>query len=507
MLSIFDQGPPPPCPAPFNLAAYVLRAAPERAEHPALVIPGPTDDTLWSYSAVEAAVRGIATGLLRAGFTPGDMLLMRLGNTIDFPLAFLGAIAAGLVPIPTSAQLTQHEVERIITELSPAAVIRAPGIASGSHPREIQLSELIDMRHLPPADYALGEPDRIAYVVYTSGTGGRPRAVAHAHRAIWARRMMIRDWYDLGPQDRLLHAGAFNWTFTLGTGIMDPLSVGATAIIPDPTVPLESLPRILKRTEATIFAAVPGAYRKILKAPDLPSLPRLRHGLAAGEKLSEEICKEWMQRVGTRIYEAFGMSECSTFISAAPHRPAMGNALGTPQSGRRVAILAPDGPAPLGEEGIIAIHRDDPGLMLGYLNAAEETSARFQADWFLTGDRGIMEESGQIRYMGRNDDMMNAGGFRVSPLEVEKAFAEVDGLRQFAVCEVEVKPDVRIIVGFFSGREDVTEARLQAFAETELAEYKRPKIYYRLAEFPTNPNGKLLRRALPDLFRATQTKD
>ena len=145
--------------------------------------------------------------------------------------------------------------------------------------------------------------------------------------------------------------------------------------------------------------------------------------------------------------------------------------------------------------------------MLGYLNAPEETKARFQGDWFLTGDRGVMSEDGQIRYLGRNDDMMNAGGFRVSPLEVEKAFATLDGIKQFAASEVEVKPGVSIIAGFYIGREDVTETDLRAFAEQELAEYKRPKAYIRLAEFPTNPNGKLLRRALPPLFRPTETKD
>lgn len=507
MLSIFDQGRPAPCPDPFNLAAYVLQQASVRPDHPAIVIPASDATTVWTYAQVERAVRGVASGLLGLGFKTGDILLMRLGNTIEFPLMFLGAIAAGIVPVPTSAQLTEHEVDRIVADLSPAGVVKAPEVASGAHHREIPSSALAAMFEGPAADYHMGPPDRLAYIVYTSGTGGTARAVAHAHRAIWARRMMIRDWYDLGAEDRLLHAGAFNWTFTLGTGIMDPLSVGATAIIPDPSVQLSDLPEVLRETEATIFAAVPGVYRKLLKSPTMPQLPKLRHGLAAGEKLSSDIRTDWTTRTGTQIYEAFGMSECSTFISSAPHRPGAADALGAPQSGRRIAIMGEDGPTDIGTPGIIAVHREDPGLMLGYLNAPEETKARFQGDWFLTGDRGVMSEDGQIRYLGRNDDMMNAGGFRVSPLEVEKAFATLDGIKQFAASEVEVKPGVSIIAGFYIGREDVTETHLRAFAEQELAEYKRPKAYIRLAEFPTNPNGKLLRRALPPLFRPTETKD
>ena len=98
----------------------------------------------------------------------------------------------------------------------------------------IDLDALRAMRSLPPCAYAMGDPDRMAYAVYTSGTSGKPRAVAHAHRAIWARQMMFDGWYGIGADDRLLHAGAFNWTFTLGTGLMDPWTVGATALIPEP---------------------------------------------------------------------------------------------------------------------------------------------------------------------------------------------------------------------------------------------------------------------------------
>ena len=500
MLSIYDQGRPPPCPAPFNLAAHVLRHAAVRAEHPALVIAGQASDTVWTYREVNDAVLGIATGFRTAGFKPGDILLMRLGNSVDFPLVFLAAIAAGLVPVPTSAQLTQLDVARIVSELRPAGILRDPEIASVPHAREISLDHIRSMRAAPPWTFELGDPERLAYIVYTSGTGGTPRAVGHAHRAVWARQMMVRDWYDLGPDDRLMHAGAFNWTFTLGTGIMDPLSEGATAIVPQSGTDIATLPDLMRRTDATIFAAVPGVYRKILKSDTLPDLPVLRHGLTAGEKLSPEINEHWHRKVGTPIYEAFGMSECSTFISGSPHRPAETGAIGAPQSGRRIAILGETGPVPINTVGTIAVHKDDPGLMLGYIDAEEETRARFQGDWFLTGDLGTMSASGQICYAGRNDDMMNAGGFRLSPLEVEHAFANCDGVTQFAAAQVEIKPGAFILVGFFNGRADVTEKDLRRFAEHTLAAYKQPKAYVRLANFPTNANGKLLRRSLPDLF-------
>ncbi|AHD09659.1 class I adenylate-forming enzyme family protein [Phaeobacter gallaeciensis] len=527
MQSVSDSGLFPPCPAPFNLADHVLyQRAPgctADVEALALCVLAPhvqpndaTPDDLrepqsreLTYGALRAAVRGVGTGLLAQGLTPGDRVLLRLGNTPIFPIAYLAAIAVGLVPVPTSAQLTEPEVARIIDDLSPAAILRDPGIASAPHPREIERDSLEAMqRSAPPENQfqmQLGDPDRPAYIVYTSGTGGNPRAVVHAHRAIWARQMMIRHWYDLRPTDRLLHAGAFNWTFTLGTGLMDPWSLGATALIPEDGTPIAALPDLLRQYDASLFAAAPGVYRKLLQQDQTLHLPALRYGLCAGEKLSSQVARDWRTATGTALYEAFGMSECSTFISADPARrrdpEQTGDTLGWPQPGRRLAILDSDGsPVPRNTSGVIAIDRRDPGLMLGYYNAATATEDRYQGAWFLTGDLGEMTEDGQIRYLGRNDDMMNAGGYRVSPLEVEAALATHPDLEQVAVASVEVKPDTHIIVAFYTSAKDVTDEALSAFAKDRLARYKQPRAYLRLDALPSGANGKLLRRALPDCY-------
>ncbi|TNF63692.1 MAG: long-chain fatty acid--CoA ligase, partial [Rhodobacteraceae bacterium] len=341
MISVFDDGPCPPCPAPFNMAAHVLARADAQPGKTALQVLGAGGESL-TYAALKAAVLGTGAGLLAAGVGPGDIVLMRLGNTPDFPLAYLGAIAIGAVPVPTSSQLTAREVEAIVADLAPRLVLHDPAVATAAHPRTVPLERLRGWRDLAPAEFHMGDPDRLGYIVYTSGTSGRPRAVAHAHRAIWARRMMIADWYDLRPEDRVLHAGAFNWTYTLGTGLMDPWSIGATALIPAPGTDPAALPALLRDHHATIFAAAPGVYRRLLKSDARLDLPDLRHGLTAGEKLSEDLAQAWESATGRGLYEAYGMSEVSTFISACPARPATGGALGRPQRGRRVAILGAD---------------------------------------------------------------------------------------------------------------------------------------------------------------------
>ena len=486
----------------FNMAAYVLDAGLKTPGKVALSLLTPEGSDDWTYAALRAAVLGTGRGLLDTGLRAGDIVLMRLGNTVDFPLAFLGALSVGLVPVPTSAALTLPETARIIADLSPSAILHAPDVACPADPRVISLAAMRDMRALPAAEVHMGDPNRLGYVIYTSGTSGTPRAVGHAHRAIWARQMMFEGWYGLRPSDRVLHAGAFNWTYTLGTGLMDPWTMGATALIARAGTSAAELPAYLRRDKATLFAAAPGVYRQLLSVTCDLDVPTLRHGLSAGEKLPDRVAQAWHDATGTYVYEAYGMSECSTFISSSPAHPASPGALGRPQKGRRVALLSSDGPVPFGTEGTIAVHKDDPGLMLVYLNAPTEMASRMQGEWFLTGDQAIMDQDGQITYLGRNDDMMNAGGYRVSPIEVEQALSGVPGLTALAATDVEVKDDTRVIAAFYTAPTPLNEAMLRGYAESRLARYKQPRLYIHLPELPMGGNGKVLRRALRAWFEA-----
>ncbi|MEL7258497.1 MAG: class I adenylate-forming enzyme family protein, partial [Pseudomonadota bacterium] len=490
-------------PVPFNLAAHVLGRADDLKDKVALAVLGLTGAERWSYERLKSSVMRTGTGLLNTGLKPGDHVLMRLGNSVDFPIAYLASIAVGLVPVVTSSQLTERETAAIIDTVAPKSILRAEGVpCPATDIPLIGTDALAAMRDASPASFDMGDPNRPAYIIFTSGTSGTPRAVVHAHRAIWARQMMFDGWYGLTENDRLLHAGAFNWTYTLGTGLMDPWTKGATALIPETGTTPEQLPLLLKRHDATIFAAAPGVYRKVLNRSTDIKLPRLRHGLTAGEKLSDTIRANWEQATGTELYEAYGMSECSTFVSASPTMPAAPGTLGRPQKGRQIALVNSDGPVPLGTEGTIAIHRSDPGLMLGYLNAKEETQARMQGDWFLTGDQGVMDEVGNITYLGRSDDMMNAGGYRVSPMEVEAVLNAHPGITQAAVTDIEVKQDARLIMAFYTAPTPVADAALTSYVQENLAAYKQPRGFFHVEALPTGANGKLLRRALRPIYES-----
>ena len=177
--------------------------------------------------------------------------------------------------------------------------------------------------------------------------------------------------------------------------------------------------------------------------------------------------------------------------------------MGYPQKGRCVCLLDPSGtPTKQGDVGTIAIHREDAGLMLEYLNAPNETAARFQGDWFVTGDLGRADPSGAIHYEGRDDDMMNAGGFRVSPIEIEGVFQNAQGIIQCAAIELALAPDTKVIALCYTAQAPLKESTLQALASRHLARYKQPRIYHHSDTLPTSANGKLLRRVLRSQIEA-----
>ncbi len=198
---------------------------------------------------------------------------------------------------------------------------------------------------------------------------------------------------------------------------------------------------------------MPGLYRQILKYNDLRAfdLSSLRHGLTAGEALSTALLEQWRTTTGKELYEALGMSECSTYVSSSPSAPVRPGSPGKPQTGRCVAALPVEGgeePLPPGETGLLAVHRSDPGLMLGYWNRPEEEALVYRGDWFIGGDLVHFDADGYMIYHGRNDDVMNAMGYRVSPLEVEHCLSRHPAVAEVAVTELTVRDGVSVIAAF-----------------------------------------------------------
>jgi len=474
-----------------------------------LEVVGPEGISLenWSYGDLTRAILSIARGLETHGLSRGDRVLLRLGHSSDFPLMFFGAIAGGFVPVPTSDMLTSQEAEQIYNDSGAALVVHdGKTVLPPSTSALLGPDDLVALKSGEPGAFADTGPDDPAFLIYTSGTSGTPKGVLHAHRAAAARAPMYQGWYGISPSDRLLHAGAFNWTYTMGVGLMDPWANGATSLVYSGPRDPDIWPSLLEKTQATLFAAVPSLYRRIMKYGEVnrDSFPALRHGLTAGEALPGLLFVQWQDRTGRPLFEALGMSEISTYISSSPSTPPRAGSPGRPQEGREVAILREETEQPEEAEdeeiGLLAVHRSEPGLMLSYWERPDETRRAFWGDWFLTGDRATRDGDGYYWYEGRTDDVMNAFGYRVAPEEVERVLASHPAVSEVAVVARPVRDGVSLITAFVVPvrPEFDDETALAEFAVKHLAEYKRPKVYEFFDALPRTPSGKLKRRALLD---------
>ena len=464
------------------------------------------------------------------GVKVGDRVLIRLPNSLDYPIAFLGAMKMGAISVPTSTLLTAEEVAYLAKD-SGAAVLVTDATAWSAMQSQLegalgntpnlkhvlltQLTQAIAPSKLTVHDLELtmasvGAVEEMpitkaedpAYLVYTSGTTGYPKGVLHAHRALLGRQPAAQYWFNYSEQvqDRIMHSGKFNWTYVLGTGLMDPLYLGKTVIVHEGKNDAQKWLDLIQKHQATIFIGVPTIYRQILQKTTTAKeqLPSMRHYMSAGEHLSDEVLNQWRERFGLDIYEAVGMSEFSYYLSQSKFRPIRAGSAGFPQPGHDIQLLNPDTREPVatGEEGMICVTDTDPGLFLRYWNLDDETKKYKHDGYFFTGDYAKYDADGYIWFLGRKDDIIKSFGYRVSPYEIERVYKGHPDVADCAAIGEEIEKDKLLVVIYVILKPEVsvTPDDLLQFGKQHLAAYKSPKTVYLAKDFPRTKNGKILRK-------------
>jgi acyl-coenzyme A synthetase/AMP-(fatty) acid ligase len=222
--------------------------------------------------------------------------------------------------------------------------------------------------------------------------------------------------------------------------------------------------------------------------------------MSAGEHLSDEVLSQWRERFGVDIYEAVGMSEFSYYLCQTKSRPIRPGSAGFPQPGHDIHLLNPETlqPVATGEEGMICVPDDDPGLFLEYWNLPEETTKLRHDGWFFTGDYARYDEDGYIWFLGRKDDIIKSFGYRVSPYEIERVLKSHPAVADCASIGEEIEKDKLLVVAYVITHpgSTTTADELLAFGREHLAAYKAPKTIYISKDFPRTKNGKILRREI-----------
>ncbi len=516
-------------PSHFNIceACVDQHATNDKANQAALIVE---DESLGTsqvtYSQLAEKTSQFANLLQSLNIDSDNRILIRLPNSVEYPIAFFGAIKYSAIAVPTSTLLSASEVAYLANDSQASVLVTHKSMwqeleaelkntslhtivltGEGGLPQsdKFRLIDFNDGLNQASSEFEaiktkVNDP---AYLVYTSGTTGYPKGVLHAQRALLGRLPASRYWFDFqeGVTERIMHSGKFNWTYVLGSALMDPLMHGHTVIAYEGHNDAHTWPKLIQKHECSIFIGVPTIYRQIIQKTDYTGkdLPSLKHCMSAGEHLSDEMQALWEERFNAPIYEAIGMSEISYYISQHKEAKVVPGAAGFIQPGHQVALLSDElQPVANGEEGMICIRADDPGLFLSYWNLPEETVKAVHDGWFFTGDYAKRDAQNYVWFLGRKDDIINTFGFRVSPHEVERVIKAHPDVADCVALGEEVGKDKTLIVVCVIPEQGkaLTEELILEYGQQQLAKYKAPKKVYLVRDYPRTKNGKVLRKKL-----------
>jgi len=464
--------------------------------------------------------------LKKIGFKKGDRFLIRLPNLPQFQISFLGSVKIGAIPIPSSVMFRAHEIEYRINDSGSKAIITTSRYVD-------EVNKIKDncptLKHIIIVDEAYDdqlsydelmknssqnleiEPtkkDDMALFCYTSGTTGDPKGAVHLHRWVPGNDPSFLFWQQGKENDIIAHTGDLNWIFPLGNGFLYPWRWGISTFIYDGKFDAKCWFELLEKYEITNLASVPTAYRLLVTIKDAEKnydLSKLSHCISAGEPLNPEVIKEWKRRFGLDIYDGIGMTEVMVYLSNIKGMNVRPGSCGRPQPGKICKIVDHDGKTlPMGEPGVLAIKKTDPGLFKEYWNKPKKTIESLKNGWFLTGDVFYQDKDGYFWFSGRDDDLIMASGYRISPFEVESAIISHPDVLEAAV--VASPNEIRgVIVKSFVILHDKKKASdklikdIQEHCKKVAAPYKYPWEIEFVEELPKTQSGKIKRKELREL--------
>jgi acyl-coenzyme A synthetase/AMP-(fatty) acid ligase len=510
-------------PERLNIACDVLEASLARGCGPRAALVG--DFGVVTYESLQQRVNGLAAGLLELGLQRGDLVLIKMSNSPEFAAAFLAAVKLGAIPVLVNSALTAVELTAVLEQTRPrliftetsrsAAVreLRGSGLfkdvvcAGQTAGNEIAFGSLIvnPSTAVPAADTRSDEP---AFIVYTSGTTGKPKGIVHAHRWIVALGDLNR--YRLPPQENDVVMATGEWSFisALGHNLLFPLRNGVAGAVLAGRATAENILAAVEEYKVTVLHCVATVYRRLLAMPELEKqhdLKSLRCSHSTGEALREATYSEWKQRVGSELYEHYGVSEYQLVIGNGARDPVKPGSVGKLLPGVGVAILDDElKPVRSGELGQFAISTSDPGLFLGYYKDRERTEAVVRSGWYLTGDLAYQDDEGYFFIAGRRDDCFKSRGIFISPAEIENALQKHPAVVEAAVVpapDAEIGNKIHAIVVLSAGYTPSSQfaQSIRESLRAQIAPYKIPHVIDFAQSLPKSKVGKILRGELTKL--------
>ena len=530
-----DEGAVAAPPARFNFAQHLLEVNTGRAAKAAFI----DDHGSLSYGQLADRVRRMATGLRALGIRREERVLLLMQDCNDWPVSFLGAMYAGLVPVAVNTLLTaddyafmlensraqavlvsgallpaltaamtrsDHEVGKVIVSRPQAPLHGEPSNEAPLHPAEVDLEGFLQA-HSPASKPAPTSADDPGFWLYSSGSTGRPKGTVHSHaNPYWTAELYGKRVLNLCESDVCFSAAKLFFAYGLGNALSFPMSVGATTLLmPERPTPEATFKRWLGEVQPTVFFGAPTGFASMLAHPELPARTAvsLRLVSSAGEALPAEIGHRFKRHFGVDIIDGIGSTEMlHIFLSNRPERVRYGST-GWPVPGYAVELRGEGGAAvPEGEPGDLYIHGPSAAMM--YWGNREKTRDTFQGGWTKSGDKYLRNTDGSYTYCGRSDDMLKVSGIYVSPFEVEATLVQHPAVLEAAVIGKEdseglVKTKAFVVL---KAGASADEAELKAFVKERLAPYKYPRFIEFVADLPKTATGKIQRFKLREIEAA-----
>jgi 4-hydroxybenzoate-CoA ligase len=471
-----------------------------------------------TYAELDAASARFAAGLGAAGIERERRIALVMLDTVDFPIAFWGALRAGVIPVPINTLLPPDITGYILQDSRAAALfISAPlleplraaarragrVVVSNPDARPSAFTQFLTGNAAPMAE---SSPDETAFWLYSSGSTGAPKGVRHVHASLKATAdTYAANVLNLAADDVVFSAAKLFFAYGLGNSMTFPMAAGAsTVLLPDRPTP-DAVLQVMRRHKPTLFAGVPTLYASLLAHPELGAgagSSRLKMCISAGEPLPEHVGQRWRDKVGCDILDGIGSTEMlHIFLSNRPGDIRYGTT-GKAVPGYELRILGEDGAdAPGGEQGELVVR--GPSAADGYWNQRSKSRLTFRGEWTHTGDTYIRDADGYYRYCGRQDDMLKVGGIWVSPFEVEEALIAHPAVLEAAVvghpdADDLIKPKAFVVLQDSAASEDraVLTATLQDTVKDRIGVWKYPRWIEFVDTLPKTATGKIQRYKL-----------
>ena len=496
----------------MNLASNLARRAAERPAHPAILFEG----RRIGYAELDTQASRLAHALVAHGVSAGDRVALFLPNVPEFAIVFFAAQKLGAVTVSINAIFRSAEVEYLLND-SGAKVVFTVGELAQFVPRERcpALEQVVICEGDTPAgaaslaSWCAGRDARFelveraadapASLLYSSGTTGFPKGVTLTQSNISSNVATAARYSGYRPDDRLavflplFHVYGQNYIMNAA------VQAGATIVlfrrfVPDPVL------EAIARERVTLFFGVPTIFIGLLSM-DLSKydLSSIRYEMSAAATMPEEISRRWTERFGRRVYEGYGLTECSPFACYNDLIEHRFGSVGRAVEGFELAIFdEADRELPRGEWGEIVIR--GPGVMKGYWNRPEDTAQALRGGWLHSGDIGRMDDDGYVFIVDRVKDMINLSGFKVWPAEVEQYLYKLPQVQEVAVYGLPHPDKGEQVVAAVVPKpgQRLTADEVIAYCRANIAAYKVPARVDIVSELPKSATGKILKRVLRD---------